>query len=63
MGILDAERIEKLDLEWNLKKIWKKKGAKKSKPRERNSLMRVMRILNSFTLLRKVGNDMLKFLF
>ena len=30
MGISDAERIEKLDLEWNLKKkLWKKKGAKK----------------------------------
>jgi hypothetical protein len=35
----------------------------KSKLRGRNSLMRGMRILNSFTLLRKVGKDVLKFLF
>jgi hypothetical protein len=30
MGISDVERIEKLDMEWNLKKkSWKKKFAKK----------------------------------
>jgi hypothetical protein len=56
-------RIEKLELEWNLKKNYGRRRVQKNKLRERNSLMRVMRILNSFTLLRKVGNDMLKFLF
>jgi hypothetical protein len=30
MGISDAERIEKLDLDWNLKKIMEE-GCKKSK--------------------------------
>jgi hypothetical protein len=36
MGISDAERIEKLELEWNLKKkLWKKKGAKKQTAREK----------------------------
>jgi hypothetical protein len=49
MGISDAERIEKLDMEWNLKKkSWKKKIAK-NKRRDRNSSLRVMRILNSST--------------
>jgi hypothetical protein len=30
MGISDTERIKKLDMEWNLKKSWKKKFAKKA---------------------------------
>jgi hypothetical protein len=29
MGISDAERIEKLDLEWNLKKNMEEEGCKK----------------------------------
>jgi hypothetical protein len=31
MGISDAERIEKLDLEWNLKKIMEEENCKKNK--------------------------------
>jgi hypothetical protein len=50
MGILDAERIEKLDMEWNLKKKHgRRKLQKKNKRRDRNSSLRVMRILNSST--------------
>jgi hypothetical protein len=30
MGISDSKRIEKLDMEWNLKKSWKKKFVKKA---------------------------------
>jgi hypothetical protein len=30
MGISDSERIEKLDMEWNLKRSWKKKFVKKT---------------------------------
>jgi hypothetical protein len=63
LGISDAERIEKLELEWNIKKIMEKEGCKKRKLRGRNSLMRGMRILSSFILLRKVGKDVLKFHF
>jgi hypothetical protein len=48
LGILDAERIEKLELEWNLKKIMEEEGCKKIKLREKILLMRGMRILNSF---------------
>ena len=35
MGISDAERIEKLDLEWNLKKIMEEEGCKKKANCER----------------------------
>ena len=61
MGISDAERIEKLDLEWNLKKIMEEEICKKeNKQREKNSSMGVMRILNSFTFYRKAGSGGLK---
>jgi hypothetical protein len=46
LGISDAERIEKLELEWNLKKIMEEEGCKKSKLRGRNSLMRGVGTLN-----------------
>jgi hypothetical protein len=62
MGISDTERIEKLELEWNLKKIMEEEGCKKSKLREKNLLTRVMRIPSSFTLLRKEEKEELKFL-
>jgi hypothetical protein len=54
MGISDYERIEKLDMEWNLKKITEEEICKKSKLLEKNSSMRVMKILNSFIFLQKV---------
>jgi hypothetical protein len=37
MGISDSERIEKLDMEWNLKKVMEEEICKKSKLLERNS--------------------------
>jgi hypothetical protein len=49
MGISDAERIEKLDMEWNLKKNHGRRDLQKNKQREKNSSMRVMRTLNSST--------------
>jgi hypothetical protein len=62
MGISDSERIEKLDMEWNLKKIMEEKICKKNKLLERNSSMRVMKILSSFIFWLKVGRGGLKFL-
>jgi hypothetical protein len=62
MGISDYERIEKLDMEWNLKKITEEEICKKSKLLEKNSSMRVMKILNSFIFLQKVVSGGLKFL-
>ena len=61
MGISDYERIEKLDMEWNLKKITEEEICKKNKLLERNSSMRVMKILNSSTFWLKVGSGGLKF--
>jgi hypothetical protein len=55
MGISDSERIEKLDMEWNLKKIMEEEICKKNKLLERNSSMRVMKIQNSFTCWLKAG--------
>jgi hypothetical protein len=61
MGISDSERIKKLDMEWNLKKIMEEEICKK-KLLERNSLMRVMKIPSSFIFWLKVGRGGLKFL-
>jgi hypothetical protein len=63
MGISDSERIEKLDMEWNLKKIMEEEICKKkNKLLERNSSMRVMKIPSSFIFWLKVGRGGLKFL-
>jgi hypothetical protein len=61
MGISDSERIEMLDMEWNLKKIMEEEICKKNKLLERNSSMRVMKILNSFIFWLRVGRGGLKF--
>ena len=62
MGISDSERIEKLDMEWNLKKIMEEEICKKNKLLERNSSMRVMKIPSSFIFWLKAGRGGLEFL-
>jgi hypothetical protein len=57
---LVSERLEKLDMEWNLKNLMVEECCKRKQTARENLLMRVMRILGTFILSPKGKEEKLK---